>query len=246
MFAGPNGSGKSTLYEKLRKENIIHTEMYVSADRIEAELRKKKKFVFNAYRVKVTEDGFNLFCNNYFILMNDRSTYERVQAIHIKSGVLTISNYEYIDSYIASCIAAYLAQKLLGTRQSFCFETVMSHESKLSLLQRAKDLDYKTYLYFVYTDNPQLNIERIKARVRDGGHSVEKKKVIARYSRSLAKLSDAVSIAHKSYLYDNSAQGEQTLEINHGNTIVSKKKGYDFKKKLPAFYSKYRRILERR
>jgi len=41
IFAGPNGSGESTLFEYLRSKKNIHTKIYVSADRIEAELRKK-------------------------------------------------------------------------------------------------------------------------------------------------------------------------------------------------------------
>jgi len=56
MFAGPNGSGKSSLYNHLRNQKIIHTEIYVSADRIEAELKIKKRFVFNAYRISTNED----------------------------------------------------------------------------------------------------------------------------------------------------------------------------------------------
>jgi len=68
IFAGPNGSGKSTLFEYLRSKKNIHTEIYVSADRIEAELRKKNAFVFNAYRVSTSEDDFykNLRLNYNF------------------------------------------------------------------------------------------------------------------------------------------------------------------------------------
>ncbi len=58
MFAGPNGSGKSTLYELLRKAGTIHTEIYLSADRIEAELKSRGKFTFNAYRISSNEEEF--------------------------------------------------------------------------------------------------------------------------------------------------------------------------------------------
>jgi len=59
MFAGPNGSGKSTLYERLRKDSIIRTDIYLSDDRsylvdnsltigktydVVAEIEKGKKF----------------------------------------------------------------------------------------------------------------------------------------------------------------------------------------------------------
>ncbi|HKO81524.1 MAG TPA: hypothetical protein VJU78_14065, partial [Chitinophagaceae bacterium] len=67
-----------------------------------------------------------------------------------------------INSYHASFIATYLVNKLLLTGQSFCFETVMSHISKVQLLAEAKQAGYKTYLYFVFTDNVELNIARVK------------------------------------------------------------------------------------
>jgi hypothetical protein len=45
-FRGPQWFGESSLFEYLRNTRYIHTEIYVSADRIEAELLKKEKFVF--------------------------------------------------------------------------------------------------------------------------------------------------------------------------------------------------------
>ena len=50
LFAGPNGSGKSTLFESLRENGEIHTEIYISADRIEAQIKSTGIFYFNAYR----------------------------------------------------------------------------------------------------------------------------------------------------------------------------------------------------
>jgi len=47
LFAGPNGSGKSSLFQHLRNKGIIHTELYVSADRIEAALKKDFDFTLS-------------------------------------------------------------------------------------------------------------------------------------------------------------------------------------------------------
>lgn len=58
LFAGPNGSGKTFFFNHLKRSGYIRTEIYVSADKIEADLRKKPVFNFNAYRVKVSETEF--------------------------------------------------------------------------------------------------------------------------------------------------------------------------------------------
>ncbi len=58
LFAGTNGSGKTTLFQNLKKDGIIHTEIYVNADKIEWEIKATKKFHFNAYRIRVTETEF--------------------------------------------------------------------------------------------------------------------------------------------------------------------------------------------
>jgi predicted ABC-type ATPase len=131
MFAGPNGSGKTFLFDHLRNNKYINTEIYVSADRIENDLKVKKKFFFSSYRVKVSEDEFkdHIRMSGLFQKIQDHSFIDR---IHLKSGILTFHDDKMkINSYIASFIATYLCEKILKTNQSFCFETVLSHPSKI-------------------------------------------------------------------------------------------------------------------
>jgi predicted ABC-type ATPase len=42
----------------------------------------------------------------------------------------------------------------------------MSHPSKLDFIKKAKNLGYKTYLYFVSLENPEMNVDRVDARVK--------------------------------------------------------------------------------
>lgn len=201
VFAGPNGSGKSSLFEYLRNTRYIHTEIYVSADRIEAELGKKEKFVFNAYRVKTTEEDF-------FKYIKNSSLWPYIKAespdklFSLQGGILKVKK-SAVNSYSASFIAGYLVEKLMNSGQSFCFETVMSHESKLELFERAKNAGYKTYLYYVYTSNVELNIARIKLRVMSGGHDVPDNKVRERFRRSLGLLPSAVDKSDIAFVLDN-------------------------------------------
>ncbi len=45
---------------------------------------------------------------------------------------------EACGDYVAACIADFLHEELLACRQSFAFETVMSHHSKVEIFARAR------------------------------------------------------------------------------------------------------------
>jgi predicted ABC-type ATPase len=201
MFSGPNGSGKSMLFEKLKNEKQINTGIYISADRIENDLKTKKKFIFNAYRVKSSQDEFFNFIQNNGLWKSLNNNIPS-KWFNLKSGILTVKNTN-INSYLASFIAGYLIEKILPTKQSFCFETVMSHKSKLDLFTKSKINGYKTYLYFIYTTNVEINILRIQQRIKAGGHDVPLDKIKSRYSKSLSFALNALENADTAFILDN-------------------------------------------
>lgn len=204
LFAGPNGSGKTHLFNFLRNQSYIHTEIYVNADSIEETLSERLQFNFNPYRVKVTESEFKKYALSSGVLtkINNKSFLEKLT---IRSGILKIKIDKHeLNSYIASIIATYLAEKLILTNQSFCFETVLSHPSKIKLIKLASKMGYKTNLYFIVTDDWKLNIERVKLRVKQGGHDVDAKTIEQRYFRSLKLFAKAAEFTNTTYLIDNS------------------------------------------
>src|SRR5207253_8901377 len=74
-------------------------------------------------------------------------------AIHIAAGMPS--------SYAAALIAAFLRSQLMDAGRSFSFETVMSHPDKITLLRNGKAQGFRTYLYFVATDDVELNVRRV-------------------------------------------------------------------------------------
>lgn len=72
-------------------------------------------------------------------------------------------------------------------------------------MRRAAEAGYKVYLYFVSTESPDINVERVQIRVRQGGHDVPEEKIRERYCKSLALLYDAIQLAYHGFLFDNSA-----------------------------------------
>jgi predicted ABC-type ATPase len=99
-----------------------------------------------------------------------------------------------------------LRDELISNGASFGFETVGSHQSKVELLRRAKQLGYRVGLLFVATESPDINLRRVQYRVSQGGHSVPEDKIRTRYERTLSLLTDYFDIADTASIWDNSEE----------------------------------------
>ena len=96
----------------------------------------------------------------------------------------------------------------------------MSSPDKVRLLEKGQKLGYRTYLYYVATGDPVINISRVKNRVRMGGHDVPEEKIVSRYSRSLDLLMEAVRHTNRAYIFDNSNHEHTWLaEITDGKSL---------------------------
>ncbi len=106
--------------------------------------------------------------------------------------------------------AAELAERQreehVSEMRQFCFETVMSTDRNLKLLQRAKEKGYFIRCYYILTVDPMINVHRVKSRVQSGGHDVPEEKIIARYDRALDLVKYVVSVSDICHIYDNSEE----------------------------------------
>ena len=139
-----------------------------------------------------------------------------------RGGAVHLKRPEW-NEHFAQVLAQILRESLLDTGHKLSFETVMSHPSKLEFMKRARACGYKVYLYFVCTEDPLINIERIKkVRVKLGGHDVPAEKIRWRYQRSLELLFDASELADQAYFFDNSSDvADQAAEpFAHFKTIA--------------------------
>ena len=88
----------------------------------------------------------------------------------------------------------------------FVFESVFSSEEKMDFLRKAKEAGFFIRIFYVCTESPLININRIAQRYLNGGHEVPISKTISRYFGSLKNLAEAIKIADRVYLYDNSVE----------------------------------------
>ena len=198
MFAGPNGSGKSTLASFVAPQLLG---VSVNADDIEAQVRRDGSFDTASMGVATPADALLAELIGAPILTAEhRRQISGLAQAHDGRIFFPFA----IDSYVGSAIAEVVRSHLVKEGISFTFETVMSHPSKVEFLREAQRHGYRTYLYFIATGNPQINVARVRARVQRGGHDVPEDRVIARYWRSLGLLSQAVAHADRSYVFDNS------------------------------------------
>ena len=145
----------------------------------------KSTLIANLYlegKLKVEYINADVYCNTFFKDVQD-------EELRNKAAMFFTTNK--VKQYISE-------------GKSFCYETVLSHPSKIELLQEAKKHGYKIVSTFVYTTNPEINVERVASRAKQGGHDVPKEKIVSRYSRALElgkKLSEISDCFSK---FDNS------------------------------------------
>jgi predicted ABC-type ATPase len=217
MLAGPNGSGKSFLVASLAKE--VNLGVFVNADVLEAKLKAQhaavKLLELDEWGLQLTQADLVAFIARPEA---QRLTPGRASRLHIEDNCLRLVRLR-IDSYLAAWLVEFIRYQLLAARQTMTFETVMSHPSKLDFLRQAKANGYRTYLYFVATKDWGINIDRVKERVKRGGHPVSRDKIIERYFRSLGLLYEAVKLVDRAYVFDNSLEPQLIVRITDGREV---------------------------
>jgi len=99
--------------------------------------------------------------------------------------------------------AESLRNALLEKQVDFSFETVLSTERNLVLLERAKERGYEVQCVYVLTCDENINVARVKSRHAGGGHDVPEDKIRTRYHRALALLPRLLKICDTLLIYDN-------------------------------------------
>ena len=118
----------------------------------------------------------------------------------------------------AAQMADTIRNSLVDQRADFTFETVLSTERNLLLLQRSKECGYEVRCIYVFTRNPDINIARVKMRVLAGGHDVPEDKIRTRYYRALELLPRLIELCDKIDIYDNSVSPVRVIS-KRGKTL---------------------------
>lgn len=231
VFGGPNGSGKSTILEQIdSKFDIGH---YINADEIEKQLKSTQ--LINLKDFGIQDFDLNKFIKasqNHSIIKKAKGDGYKID-LYFENN--TIFNPDKIShSYEAAFLADILRTELLELGKKFAYETVMSHKSKIEFFKASQKAGYKNYLYYISTESPVINIERVNQRVKLGGHPVAKVKIESRYYNSLANLKPAVQNTYRTFVFDNSGEKPNLiLEVFKGEEVTF------YHNEIPHWVDKY-------
>ena len=110
--------------------------------------------------------------------------------------------------------------RLLDSRKDFTFETVLSSQKKIEFVAEARAAGYQIQIIFVLTKSSAINVERVRNRVKNGGHPVPEDKIVSRFKRSLGNIPALTRLAHRMLVFDNTGECPVLLCEANGEAVT--------------------------
>lgn len=130
--------------------------------------------------------------------------------------------------------------ELIEKNKDFAFETTLSTKSYKNKIIKAKEQGYTITLLFFWLNNIDLAKERVKIRVKEGGHDIPENVIERRFIKGIINLFDIyLSLVDNAFIIDNSF-GKHILiaqKINNKNLQIIDYKKFNL---LKDFYEKAR------
>lgn len=100
--------------------------------------------------------------------------------------------------------AVKLFRFAINNRISFSMESTLSGNSILQRIRTAKIQGFYVRLNYVAVNHVSINLARVAARVKSGGHPIDENTIRQRYKVSQAHLLEALPFCDEVLVYDNS------------------------------------------
>lgn len=101
-----------------------------------------------------------------------------------------------------------LLRQAITERLDFAFETTLGGNTIPRLLAEAAAQGIGIYVWYAGLSSPELHIQRVRFRVRRGGHDIPEDTIRRRYERSRLNLIALLPLLAALRIYDNSAEAD--------------------------------------
>jgi predicted ABC-type ATPase len=102
----------------------------------------------------------------------------------------------------------------------FGFESTLSGKTYVRFLRGMKRGGYSIHIFFLWINDVELGLERIKLRVRNGGHAIPEATVRRRFGRSLANFLRVYKpLADSWTIFDNSGDIPKMIAFEESGKI---------------------------
>jgi predicted ABC-type ATPase len=111
----------------------------------------------------------------------------------------------------------------INAHQTVGVETVLSTDKYRRLVLAAKTKQFEFRLIYVVLSSPDRNVERVRLRVKKGGHDVPEAKIRERWFKSIRQLPWFLDQADRAWLFDNSGAAPRQIGLkDEGNIIIDR------------------------
>lgn len=111
-------------------------------------------------------------------------------------------------AFAASRVLIERMRALIGNARSFALETTCSGRSFLPYLENCRASGYTITLYHFWLSSPELSLQRVAKRVRQGGHNIPTEVILRRFRKGLWNMRHLyLPLADTAAIYDNSGTG---------------------------------------
>lgn len=128
--------------------------------------------------------------------------------------------------------------KFVENEEDLLIESTLSGKTLEGILKKIQtESNYYVTIIFIFLDNEALCIERVKTRVRKGGHPVPKEDIIRRFGRSIVNFWNIYRhLSDRWMLYYNTEDSFQEVAHNAQQMHIYDEMLFDFFKEIKADY----------
>jgi len=101
-----------------------------------------------------------------------------------------------------------MLERAIRGRQDFAFETTLGASTMTELLIQAADAGFAVHVWYAGLASPEQHIERVRARVRAGGHDIAEADIRRRYQHSRLNLIRLLPYLASLRIFDNSVDAD--------------------------------------
>jgi predicted ABC-type ATPase len=109
---------------------------------------------------------------------------------------------ERVEQWLYASVAVY---------QTIGVETVLSTDKYRRLVKAARERSFHIRMIYVLLRSAELQVERVRRRVAEGGHDVPEERIRARRARSFEQLAWFLRNVDQCFVFDNSTGGPEQL-----------------------------------
>jgi len=150
-----------------------------------------------------------------FLIRDEYGLMEYVNADSIAHGLAAFSPESV--AFEAGRIMLRRIRALANQNLNFAFETTLASRSYARLIKELRARGYEFHLFYLWLSSADLAVQRVRERVRRGGHDVPEEVIRRRYVKGAQNFFAVYSgLADTWGMYDNSELGEP-VEIANKN-----------------------------